>query len=196
MKIRLMALLMCIFAVGFTACSSEDDGDTTAKTYAIGDTGPGGGIIFFVDEDDTYPGWKYLEAAPSTSEFSNRPWSSTTTELIGGAGSAIGTGKENTEAIAAWQLDPSNAEDGAAPEYCNSLTINDKSDWFLPSRDELVEMYNNLWNGSSLGTFTNEKYFSSTEDAAANVSDVDFTNGSIGIVLKTEYRRVRPARRF
>jgi hypothetical protein len=189
-----MALLMCVFAVGFSACSSEDDSDTTAKTYEIGDTGPGGGIIFFVDEDDTYPGWKYLEAAPSTSEFSNRAWSNTTDQTIGGAGTVIGTGKENTEAIAAWQN--LNDEVGAAPEYCNSLTINGKSDWFMPSQDELTAMYTNLWDGNGWGSFTNDIYYSSTESGNANVKGVTFTNGTSQDVAKAITRRVRPARRF
>jgi hypothetical protein len=30
----------------------------------VGDKGPGGGWIFFVDEKDRYPGFTYLEAAP------------------------------------------------------------------------------------------------------------------------------------
>lgn len=34
-------------------------------TYKIGDTGPGGGLIFFVDYLDQYSKFNYLEAAPS-----------------------------------------------------------------------------------------------------------------------------------
>ena len=34
-------------------------------TYKVGDTGPGGGVIFFVDRYDEYAGFTYLEVALS-----------------------------------------------------------------------------------------------------------------------------------
>ena len=40
-------------------------GTTVPNTYKIGDRGPGGGFIFFVDLYDQYPGFTYLEAAPN-----------------------------------------------------------------------------------------------------------------------------------
>ncbi|MDR2181400.1 MAG: hypothetical protein LBN92_01845 [Treponema sp.] len=36
--------------------------------YNLGDTGPAGGIVFH-DKKDTSDGWRYLEAAPASSEF-------------------------------------------------------------------------------------------------------------------------------
>lgn len=50
--------------------------------------------------------------------------------------SAIGTGQTNTTEIVAAQGVGSYAAQG-----CNDLTIGDYSDWFLPSIDELMEMY-------------------------------------------------------
>ncbi|MDR1105403.1 MAG: Ig-like domain-containing protein, partial [Treponema sp.] len=51
-----------------TATSMADASKSAVATvtveYAIGDAGPAGGIIFYVDSADTYPLWKYLEAAP------------------------------------------------------------------------------------------------------------------------------------
>jgi len=38
------------------------------KTYKVGDTGPGGGIIFF-DKTSVTNGWRYLEAAPASTEM-------------------------------------------------------------------------------------------------------------------------------
>lgn len=32
---------------------------------AVGDTGPGGGIVFYIDIEDKFPNWQYLEIAPT-----------------------------------------------------------------------------------------------------------------------------------
>jgi hypothetical protein len=38
------------------------------KAYKVGDTGPAGGLIFY-DKGNDSGGWRYLEAAPATAEF-------------------------------------------------------------------------------------------------------------------------------
>jgi hypothetical protein len=44
-------------------------GDDGATLCAVGVKGPGGGLIFFVDYDNQYLDFDYLEAAPSNAEF-------------------------------------------------------------------------------------------------------------------------------
>ena len=54
----------------------EFDGPFAAG-YAIGDTGPAGGIIFYDDEADgvdDIAGARYLEVAPSETEWSDKEW--------------------------------------------------------------------------------------------------------------------------
>ena len=80
------------------------DADTTANELCkIGMTGPAGGHIFFVDYDDQYTGFDYLEAAPSSCEGTSITWSSDTTNslaaLNGWAPRAIGSGQANTTAM-------------------------------------------------------------------------------------------------
>jgi len=65
-------------------------------TYAIGDTGPAGGIVFY-DKGDDVGGWRYLEAAPS--DQSTSAWSNITDTWVLGTAIAIGTGQANTTKI-------------------------------------------------------------------------------------------------
>jgi hypothetical protein len=47
-----------------SVCFDPND-DSGPKLCKIGMTGPGGGIVFFIDYFDQYPGFDYLELAPS-----------------------------------------------------------------------------------------------------------------------------------
>src|SRR5680860_725664 len=91
---------------------------TPPITYAIGDTGPAGGYIFY-DKGYYSSGWRYLEAAPMSTEWYNRKWGSYGT-LIGGTGTGIGTGQSNTTTIMTWLN--SHSETGKAAQLCNDLT--------------------------------------------------------------------------
>jgi hypothetical protein len=62
--------------------------------YSLRDTGPGGGLIFYID------GTTYYEAAESDIS-DGYYWSNITSTLIGTTGTAIGTGITNTAAIIA-----------------------------------------------------------------------------------------------
>jgi len=61
-------------------------------TYALRDTGPSGGLIFYID------GTTYYEAAPSD-QSTSVAWSDVTATLIGTTGTAIGAGRVNTNLI-------------------------------------------------------------------------------------------------
>jgi len=84
----------------------------TAATsaYELGDVGPSGGLIFYIDGGTTY-----YEAYPS--DLSNAAWSDITDKEIGTTSNVIGSGDTNTTSII-------NQSGGA-------------NDWFLPSEDEL-----------------------------------------------------------
>jgi len=92
------------------SASSDDNGDELGNgdegnqgdqgdgVYAIGDRGPAGGWIFYIDEADEFV-WTYLEAASEEMEFRSQ-WGGTGA-LVGedAQGTAIGTGASNTDAI-------------------------------------------------------------------------------------------------
>jgi hypothetical protein len=125
----------------------------TAVVYTVGQTGPGGGTVFYVATTAFSCGptlaatCTYLEAAPSgwnTGADPSLTWATnvnnnrtTTVPAPGAIQTAIGTGYQNSNAIVAQtgNVAASSAAVAARAYQGNSLT-----DWYLPSRDELNQM--------------------------------------------------------
>ena len=135
--------------------------------YKVGDRGPGGGFIFFVDHYDQYPGFTYLEAAPT--DIAPVVWCDKTTTSIpavaGLAANAVGKGQANTTAMLGV------CASGAANAADSYLTAT-KSDWFLPSAGELMLLHTNLmqtgvgvfaYDYMGVGGFPYADYWSSSE---------------------------------
>ena len=121
---------------------------------AIGDTYQGG-IVFYLDGNGGG-----LIAAPS--DQSSAEWGCDG-QSIGGTGSAVGTGAANTTAIVS-----GCSETAIAAKICADYTDGTYSDWFLPSKDALNLMYENIGPGDELGlgdigNFGLNPYWSSTE---------------------------------
>jgi hypothetical protein len=105
-----------------------------------GDVGPGGGTVFYTSGTGTK---KYMEVAPVS-------WYSGTTETdfrwcypqsglsISGTSAAIGTGKANTAKIAA--VCTSNGAAHWITVKNETSGVGGKTDWFLPSKDELNQL--------------------------------------------------------
>lgn len=127
------------------------------KVYTVGEAGPAGGIIFYVNPNEQTDGWKYLEAAPSD-QSNSQVWSNITNLAVGGAGSGsgIGTGVANTAIILA-----QSGHTSSAAKLCSELIINGHNGWFLPSREELKQMYMEL-KVKGLGALLGNQYWSST----------------------------------
>ena len=109
----------------------------------------GGGIIFYIDGS----GQHGLIAA--TSDQGVAVWGCYGSSMPGAQSAAIGTGAINTAAIMA-----NCGGSGIAARLCDNLVLNGYSDWFLPSKDELVVMYQNR---TLIGGFQSGYYWSSTE---------------------------------
>jgi len=136
--------------------------------YAIGDIGPGGGKIIYVSAlgfDVAGLGTcHYLEAAP-TNHATYVRWSSTYEYVTGATGTAIGTGIANTAAIIAAY--PGDTASNNAAKATVAYTGGGKNDWFLPSKDELNEMYKARTHlGISSGGFWSSSQSDNYHDSA------------------------------
>ena len=123
---------------------------------AVGDKGPGGGTVFYVDTEGRYNDFDYLEVAPAAAS-TDVEWSTTTphcgllanescqntyltTEEEVGNYVAMGTGRAATAAIIARHDAGGVPKADYAAGVADTYTTPTASDWFLPSKDELNEM--------------------------------------------------------
>jgi hypothetical protein len=165
----------------------------------VGDTGPGGGKVFYVSaENFTSTGsdcgteCKYLEAAPSD-QSSGIAWCSNTNLLFGTVGKNlnIGTGMANTT-TAATTCTTSAIQIAAV--YTTNYNNNYKADWHLPSRDEWRELY---IQRATVGGFLTDDYWSSSEVSASTAWFQRFSDSKQYSRPKTyNTHGVRPVRAF
>jgi hypothetical protein len=134
----------------------------TSVTYKVGDKGPAGGTIFYINPSST-DGWRYLEAAPASTE-SKVAWSSVRAD-VKGTNAEIGTGKQNTQAIVTHSIN--NGESCRAAMICDNLRSGGYDDWFLPSKGELNLMFVYL-KEAGIGGFKEDWYWSSSGSDRAN----------------------------
>lgn len=151
----------------------------------VGGIGPGGGVIFY-DAGSQQSWGRYLEVAPSNwsgaSEMSGvwcvPPTNVGTAGAIGAgpASFASGAGKTNTGAIIT-ACGGNTAAGFAAGYQGGGLT-----DWYLPSQDEIVLLYENrgILNSTTAGSFAmTGNYWSSSANpmSPGNAWAQDMTNG-------------------
>jgi len=186
-----------------------------AATYVVGETGPGGGIIFYYSEAGFSCGptrssiCKYLEAAPSGwnggGSDPTRRWANVTNETIvvnnasspqTASATAIGWGYRNTRAI----ILQGNTDSGtiaAALADSHAVTVGGVviDDWYLPSNDELTAIYDNktLVGGLFQGF---DWYWSSSEASSGGALMQMMDSFNAGGDDKSSPRLVRPIRAF
>jgi len=160
-------LIMGIIVVFTSGCNKEDDNNGNDQTIAIGEN-YGGGIIFYVDGTNKHG---LIVAKINQTSSENIEWGCEGT-FISGTGTAVNTGKTNTNAIV-----NGCSIAGIAARLCDQLELNEYDDWFLPSKDELNLMYQNL-HKQGLGDFSNFLYWSSSEIDGDNVWAQNFWDDS------------------
>ena len=105
-------------------------------------------------------------------------------------GTAIGDGKINTPMIIT-----SQGNGNYAAKMCDTLTLWGYTDWYLPSKDELEQMY---IQKNSIGGFINNpgNYWSSTEINAFTANSRDFVSGITNNLSKDAIFGVRCIRSY
>lgn len=116
---------------------------------------------------------------------------------------AIGTGAQNTIVIVTQFGDeePYEHRTDYAAKLCSDLVSGGYDDWFLPSKDELNAIWENLvdeGNGgnSGVGGFSLDHYWSSSDYTEFAAWVQNFNDGQQGLLDKDFINRVRAVRAF
>ena len=180
----------------------KDYGTTGSYSgYSIGDEGPAGGLVFY-DKGFYSDGWRYLEAAPSDIGkfvFGYYRPDKENNNVVGTA-TAIGSGKNNTENLKKYMDINGEAYSDTSGEAVKKyaakacLDYGEYGEWFLPSKDELNLMYENLYR-KGLGSFADDPYWSSSEYSGLSAW-WQYCVGGYQYSYRSNGYRVRPVRAF
>ena len=174
----------------------------TGGACIVGNTGPGGGKVFYVHASGTFAcgatlasQCKYLEAAPTsgTNAWTEARYDWSDTQSVIGEtaqGWRVGSGYRNTEAMVA-QSSTANKAGTIARAYRGP---NNLSDWYLPSKDELAQLY---IQKARVGDFSTDWYWSSSESGVDTAWSQNFNLGNQNAINgKDNTFYVRPVRAF
>ena len=155
-----------------TGLTTATESVTPTGSWSLGDTGPGGGKIFYVNTSGFACGptlsetCYYLEVAPIGAN-TTKDWavSANRTSSAGASGTVIGSGYQNTMAI----INQGNSNSAAA--YAQEYRGGSLSDWYLGTRLELYQIYVNratIFTGTEvINTEFPGEYWTSTEANAS-----------------------------
>ena len=143
-----------------------------------------GGLIFYLN---TSTGEGFVASA---TDLTDREWGCEGSGMaVGAFCQDLGCGDTNTDAIIAGCLVGTTAAEEAR-------AYDDGTSWFLPSREELLQMRNNLHlNGYGNFTIDGLSYWSSSESNNSQAEALLF-NGSWNILNKSSVRHVRAVKAF
>ena len=190
-------ILILIILTGFLSCQSN-------KSQEVGDFYQGGVVFYIFEDGDTgyVAGETHgLIAAIADQSSGGIRWyddgtlSTSGRVETGATGTAVGTGSANTDAIINVQ---GATETSYAAELVRAYTGGGYTDWFLPSKDELNQIYDNKRTLDAVSAFTpfSGYYWSSTENANYSAWIQDFFNGFQYDFNKNNASNVRAVRAF
>lgn len=168
---KCIVAILIVSTLILAGCGGSSGGGTSGSDgYEIGDIGPSGvGIVFYVTDG----GLHGMEVSP-VDLTTTGTWSNIDDQLVTGTPlpREIGEGLENTINIIT-----QTGHTASAAQLCRDYRGTLEGDWFLPSIDELVAVYDNLHRPNRL-SFPDENYVSSTENTATAVYSLCFGSPS------------------
>jgi hypothetical protein len=184
-------------ALNYNALANTDNGSCTYPIL-VGDFMEGG-VVFWVNPNDSLHG-----LVCDVQDLGAAEWGCYGV-VVGADGTAIGTGYLNTNNMLANNCLPHTAGNLIAANMCNNSTAQTYTDWFLPSKDALNQMYINkasidataIANGGDV--FALFYYWSSSEYNIG--SDYyawrqNFMDGTQSFYSKWDQEKVRAVRAF
>jgi len=151
--------------IGTSAASAASSSVVPVSPLQVGDFYQGGVVfhLFVSGETGYVSGETHGLIAAVEDQSSGIQWNNGSSVTTGAIATAIGTGSANTDAIISAQ---GATETSYAAGLARAYTGGEYTDWFLPSKDELNQIYINkstLEAVSGFNAFTNTYYWSSTE---------------------------------
>jgi hypothetical protein len=187
----------------------------TEALCSLGDIGPGGGMVFYAGAPFTMAGatcntsCRYLEWAPvswastqSQNGSFNVPGTATTDarsglmplNLLVGTSTSLGSGLNNTILMANAVGSGTSSTNPAKAALLYAGNDSSAGQWFLPSRDELVALYQS--SVRSRGNFQALNLWSSSEVNSVNNYQVSMGDGAVTAESRGIPKLFRPIRAF
>jgi hypothetical protein len=187
----------------------------TEAVCSLGDIGPGGGMVFYAGAPFTMTGatcntnCRYLAWAPvswastqSQNGSFNVPGTATTdaratlmpSNLLVGTSTSFGSGLNNTKLMANAAGSGTSSSNAAKAALLYAASDSSAGQWFLPSRDELVALYQS--SVRSRGNFQALNLWSSSEVNSVNNFQVTMETGEVTAESRGIPKLFRPIRAF
>ncbi|MBX7227288.1 MAG: DUF1566 domain-containing protein [Chitinophagales bacterium] len=154
------------YAVNSQGTAYSNQVQITTPYYAIGEEGPAGGRIFY-DKGTFSDGWRYLEC--NNEDLNGPEGIAQYGSLLGPfptTYSQIGYGQLNTTNLINYTIIRTNSTDYACFKAAD-YELNGYTDWYLPTINELKELYK-IKNAAQIGNFF---FWSSTNRMAFSFID-------------------------
>jgi Protein of unknown function (DUF1566) len=164
-------------------------------THYIGEQ-YGGGVILHLWKDNA--GLEHGLIVALTEQSTSQVWSNISSTEIGASGQSTWDGLSNSNAIVGQA-----GHTSSAAKLCLDMVSGGQSDWYLPSIQELIMLYNNYYTVakalsqiSGATQFTSTYYWSSSEGDSYYALCCDFGGGHVSLDSKNLTFYVRAVRAF